>query len=221
MKEITYRGRGGALQTRCVDSEGKFVACGRSRRGGMRGLRGYDSSWAMGFIDMDLPIVGRIDIPKTLSFNTTQGIIGLGLGKVAPGVIHGLVSRLFPSLAGFTKMAIGGLAGLTLLSPRYRRNSYLVGFSLMTVGDFLEPMLDSILTMVLGPPAASTQGRVRGMGALSQKEAEALQMAEASLLGQGIPGAGFSGRDLMLPSDYHKLTEPVSMIGSPGLRSIA
>jgi hypothetical protein len=198
---------------------------------------GYDPSWAMGFLNFDLPVVGRIDIPKTISFDFTKGMIGVAVGKVAPGIVHGLMSRFFANGEKYSKLFLGGLTGLALLSPKYRRNSYLMGFAIATVGDFIEPFVDGLLNMVMpraAAPAAAAGAR-RRMGALSPQEAQALSMAETALLsgsrmGQGIPSGGFDGREMMLPSDYYALTQDYqgsmsgmnpSMVGTPQLRSIA
>jgi hypothetical protein len=242
MRTITYRGRGGKRQTRCVDSEGKFVPCrggglfglGRSKTPAKRRGMGYSPSWAMGLIDFDLPVVGRVNIPSTISFDFTQGLIGMAAGKVAPGLLYGILGRFAPQFAGYTKFLVGGLTGLTLLSEKYRRNSYLMGFALATFPEMIEPVLDAALSLVF--PSANgnaSAGRVRRMGQLNPQEAQALSIAEQALLsgsrmGQGYPTGGFVGRDIMLPSDYYSLEQPAqmsglnpSMVGNPTLRSIA
>lgn len=227
-RTLSYRGRGGKLQKRS--------------RPGRRKDR-YPSKMSrrrLGFFDTTLPVVGRVNYPGTVSFNTTQGLIGMGLGKVVPGFLAGILGRTLPNGEFITKIVVGGITGLALLSQKYRRNSYLVGFALVNLSEMVDPVIEGILNMVM--PSNGMAG-ARRMGQLTPRQREALKRAEAALLSGGrmgydpigtrlggVPDGGFVGRDVMLPSDWMALEKPAmlnglngngSMVGEPALRGIA
>ncbi len=216
------------------DSRGRFaglpggLGLGRLRSGfsGRHGRMGYDPSWAMGAVNV--PVIGPMSLPTTISFDWWKGLGGMMLGKVGPGILGGILDKVVTGGSTWTSYVVGGLTGVALLSEKYRRNSWLVGFAVAALPDMLKPIVDGIVDAVV-------PGTLKGIGAprrLTQREAQALELAQRRLLsglGQGTAGSGgFTGREVMLPSDYAALMHsPLSgprlnmgQVGSPTLRSI-
>lgn len=232
MERSFFVGRYGEEQSRCRGDDGSFVPC----KIGSAALGDMGRGPKMGFLDamrrppgymrglgLDLPVVGSVGWPRSISFDTVPGLIGIGLGKIGPGLIGGILGRIMPGGEGWTKFIVGGLSGLALLSEKWRRNSYLVGFAITALPDMVEPMLEGVLNAVLGPPAAAAQG-ARRLGQMTAAEAEALKRAERRLL-SSADGGGFVGRDIETPEEILAKTRRVPLMGvtlnDNGLRNIA
>lgn len=223
------------------DNTGKFVACGRGhglgygelvpgigapRRPALRsrpvlpGLRrrGHlPMTRRMGQPAITLPIVGSIGIPKSVTLQTFPALAGIALGKVGPGLVTGILGNFLGDKGALiAKVAIGGLTALAFLSPRFRTNSYFTGFAIVVLADTLDPILQSVVDMVVPPSAAP-----EGLGRLTAEERRALKMAEQALMGPGL--GQFRGREVMLPGDYLAIGRggvPLSGLNDVGLRSI-
>lgn len=223
MLKSTFVGRYGERQSRCIDSEGRFASCsglGSPRMGFLDAMRrppGYRPG-----LGMNLPVVGAVSLPKNISFDLLPGAIGIGLGKIGPGVLGSILGRFITGGEGWTKVIVGGISGLTLLSEKWRRNSYLVGFALATLPDMVEPLIEGVMDAIL--PASAANKGARRLGFVTAAEQEALRRAQRGLL-SSADGGGFVGRNIMLPGEYAALTQRVPLSGvhlnDTGLRNIA
>lgn len=225
----TFLGRYGEKESRCRGSDGSFVSCGLGDPGRRMGF--LDAPRRMGFMDaprygrgmgMNLPVVGTVNVPKSISFDALPGAIGIGLGKLGPGILGGILDRFITNGATYTKFVVGGLAGLTLFSERLRRNSYLVGFALATLPDIVEPLLQGVLDTVMPAAAPAAAKGMRRIGQVSAQEAAALRRAHQMLL-SSADGGGFVGRNIPLASDIMQTTRkvPLSGLNDNGFRNIA
>lgn len=225
----TFTGRYGEKESRCRGPDGSFVSCGLGDPGRRMGF--MDAPRRMGFMDaprygrgmgMNLPVVGTVNVPKNISFDVLPGAIGIGLGKIGPGILGGILGRFITGGETYTKFVVGGLAGLTLFSEKLRRNSYLVGFALAALPDIVEPLIQGVLDTVLPAKAPAANEGMRRIGQVSVQEAAALRRAHAQLL-SSADGGGFVGRNIPLASDIMQTTRrvPLSGLNDNGLRNIA
>jgi len=225
----TFLGRYGEKESRCRGPDGSFTSCGLGDPGRRMGF--MDAPRRAGFMDaprygrgmgMNLPVIGTVNVPKTISFDVLPGAIGIGLGKIGPGVLGGILGLFITGGETYTKVIVGGLAGLTLFSERLRRNSYLVGFALATLPDMVEPLIQSVLDTVMPAKDPAANRGMRRIGQVSAQEAAALRRAHAQLL-SSADGGGFVGRNIPLASDIMRTTQRVPLAGlnDNGFRNIA
>jgi hypothetical protein len=228
MQKSTFLGRYGEAQERCIDEGGRFASCdGRSNLGLARIPPGY-KPMGMGYgrgMGLALPVIGPVSFPRTIQFDAIPGLIGIGLGKVGPALVSGILGRIVTGGEAWTQIVVGVLSGLALASEKWRRNSYFVGFAITALPDMLTPMLEGILDTVMPKTngTSSAQG-ARRMGFVTAAEQAALRRAQGRLL-SSADGGGFVGRNIMLPSEYVALTKKSPLSGASlndnGLRNIA
>lgn len=203
---------------RCRNNEGQFVACspgmkglGSSRRSGrLPRLRGSRSGGlGLGQLAMNLPVVGRVNVPNRIQFDLWPGLGGALLGKIVPGMFAGVMGNLFgPTGSTLTKIGLGLATAAAFLSPRVRRSSLAQGFGLIVLTDMAAPLVQTVVDMIVPPSVPSGS-----MSApLTAQQRSQLQQAEQALTKSRDPrfiqmagrrGMGVvRGRTVMTASDY-------------------